>query len=122
MQLNGFVGIESEKGASPFEFFLKSPKSLSERRMSLKINSCDRKVEIEYPCRWIYKVIGLDYDLARHAVLEVIHDRDCEISYSKSSSAGKYHSMNVEVHVESEEERNRFYIELKQHPAVKMVL
>lgn len=80
------------------------------------------KPEIIYPCRWVYKVVGKDYELVRMAVLEVIPDRTCEICYSRSSSAGKYLSLSIEVEVESEEQRNSFYMALKEHPAVKIVL
>jgi putative lipoic acid-binding regulatory protein len=92
------------------------------RRVVLILDRNGCKPEIAYPCRWVYKVVGKDYELVRLAVLEVIQVRTCEISYSRSSSAGKYQSLSVEVEVESEEQRNSFYVALKEHPAVKIVL
>jgi putative lipoic acid-binding regulatory protein len=85
-------------------------------------NSCGRKLELEYPCLWVYKVIGEDYDGVRQAILEVIRDRKCDISSSRRSSSGKYHSLNAEITVESEGVRDGIYQALKEHPAVKIVL
>ncbi len=88
--------------------------------MILDTDGC--KPELAYPCRWVYKIIGRDYEMVRLAGPGVLQDRTCEISYSRSSSAGKYHSLSVEVEVESEEQRNSFYVALKEHPSVKIVM
>ena len=77
---------------------------------------------IEYPCRWLYKVIGSDREELRLALAEIIAPDTCRISFSNSSSGGKYHCFNVEVTVTSEEERNSIYRDLKIHPRIKMVL
>ncbi|MBU0485893.1 MAG: DUF493 domain-containing protein [Proteobacteria bacterium] len=81
-----------------------------------------QKLELEYPCNWQYKVIGEDHEKMRLAIAEFVQDVSCSINHSKSSSSGKYHSLNLEIVVESEEVRILIYQELKNHPAVKMVL
>ena len=82
-------------------------------------NKC--KAELKYPCRWLYKVIGIDRKKLHRALLEIIGEDSCEISFS-SSSKGKYHCLNLELTVKSEEERNSIYLALKNHPQVKIVL
>lgn len=88
--------------------------------MERKDNMC--KVQIDYPCQWLYKVIGFDLETLRQALLEIVNNDSCDISFSNSSSTGKYHCLNLEVTVRSEEERNFIYLALKDHPQVKIVL
>ncbi|MDQ5987628.1 MAG: hypothetical protein CSYNP_03373 [Syntrophus sp. SKADARSKE-3] len=81
-----------------------------------------RKLQLEYPCRWVYKIIGPDADSMRRAVGEIIRDRGYRISHSRSSEKGKYHCFNVELSVESEGHRKDIYECLKCHPSIKIVL
>ena len=80
------------------------------------------KAHIEYPCKWLYKVIGYDAEKLHQALLEIIKDDPCDISFSNSSRTGKYLCLNFEVTVHSEEQRNSIYLALKEHPQVKIVL
>lgn len=81
-----------------------------------------RKVKLEYPCSWIYKIIGPDPDEMRRAVEEIIRDRAYKITHSRSSETSKYHCLNVELSVESEFHRTTLYEALKAHQAVKIIL
>jgi len=83
-------------------------------------NMC--KAKIEYPCQWLYKVIGFDREKLHQVLKELINSDSCDISFSNSSRTGKYHCLNLEVTVQSEEERNSIYLALKAHPQVKIVL
>lgn len=86
------------------------------------LNKLDRKVQIEYPCNWLYKVIGEDLQKVRQAIVSIIEERRCIITHSNSSKSGKYHCLNVELIVQTEEVRNGLYQTLKGHPAIKIVL
>ena len=86
------------------------------------LNSCKRKVELEYPCPWIYKVIGREQEELRAAIAEVVQARECLVSLSNSSSGGKYLCLDVELVVVSAEDREAQYLAFKGHPAVVMVL
>jgi putative lipoic acid-binding regulatory protein len=88
--------------------------------MKEKDNIC--KAQIEYPCQWLYKVIGDDLEKLHQILLEIVSDDTCNITFSNSSRTGKFHCLNLEMTVENEEERNSIYMELKSHPEVKMVL
>jgi len=88
--------------------------------MAKKDTNC--KVQIDYPCHWLYKVIGFDRDKLHQALLEIVNDDSCTISPSNSSRTGKYHCLNFEVTVKNEKERNSIYLALKSHPQVKIVL
>ena len=81
-----------------------------------------RKVQLEYPCPWVYKIIGPDADEMRRAVAEIILDRAYKVSHSRSSEGAKYHCLNVELSVESESHRTALYEALKAHRAIKIVL
>ena len=82
----------------------------------------ERKLNLKYPCAWIYKIIGVDTGEMKSAVSEIIQDRACSITPSRSSETDKYHSLNVEITVESESHRKIIYEALKAHRAIKMVL
>ena len=81
-----------------------------------------RTVQLEYPCPWVYKLIGPDADEMELAVAEIIRDRAYKVSPSHSSKTAKYHCLNVELSVESEAQRTALYEALKAHLAVKLVL
>jgi uncharacterized protein len=82
----------------------------------------EQKLKLEYPCAWIYKIIGVDQNDMKSAVLEIIQDRACSITHSRSSGTDKYHCLNVKITVESESHRKIIYEALKAHRAIKMVL
>lgn len=86
------------------------------------INNIHKKVQIEYPCCWLYKVIGSDKDEMRQAIEEIVQVETCTITFSNASSKGKYLCLNVEVMVHDEAARNSLYEKLKAHQAVKTVL
>jgi putative lipoic acid-binding regulatory protein len=93
---------------------------LCDTSMENKNNMCN--VQVHYPCQWLYKVIGFDQARLQQALLEIVTDDSCNISYSKGSRSGKYHCLNLEVTVQNEEQRNAIYLALKEHPEVKIVL
>ena len=82
----------------------------------------ERKLNLDYPCVWIYKIIGTDQEAMKSAVHEIIRDRSCSINLSRSSENAKYHCLNVEVTVESESHRQAIYDSLKSHRAIKVIL
>jgi len=88
--------------------------------MDKKNNLC--RAQINYPCQWHYKVIGSDRKKLHQALLDIVSDHSGDISFSNSSRTGKYHCLNLEVTVQSEEARNSIYMTLKEHPQVKIVL
>jgi putative lipoic acid-binding regulatory protein len=81
----------------------------------------NQKVSIDYPCRWFYKAIGSDEAKMRAAIADVIAG-DWEITASRSSTTGKYVSLNIAVQVENEQRRIAIYEALRKEPSVKMVL
>jgi putative lipoic acid-binding regulatory protein len=82
----------------------------------------EQQLQLKYPCAWIYKIIGIDQNDMKSAVLEIIQDRACSIIHSRSSETDKYHCLNVKITVESESHRKIIYEALKAHRAIKMVL
>ena len=82
----------------------------------------ERGCEIEYPCRWKYKVVGSDQGLIRSAIAEIVREREYTINLSRSSKGGKYHSLNLQMNIDNDESRVEIYEALKKHPAIKLVL
>lgn len=82
----------------------------------------DQELQVEYPCRWLYKIISIEGNDLAAAVEQIIEDSDYLLTHSNTSRKGKYVSYNLEITVHTEEARNFFFTALKEHPAIKMVL
>ncbi len=76
---------------------------------------------IDYPCEWIYKVIGRDKECIHSAVASIIQDNEYHIENSNTSKTGKYLSFSVAVMVSDEAYRNQIYQDLKEHNDIKFV-
>lgn len=88
----------------------------------MNINEVDQKLELEYPCEWRYKLIGQEIEVIQSAVKDVLLEREHKIDFSNASCTGKYCSMNLDLLVNSEDERQFVYEALKAHQDIKMVL
>jgi putative lipoic acid-binding regulatory protein len=86
------------------------------------INELDQKLELEYPCDWRYKIVGAEREALEQAVRDVIHEREHKLTHSNKSRTGKYVSMNLDLLVHNEDERQFIYEALKAHQNIKMVL
>jgi putative lipoic acid-binding regulatory protein len=76
---------------------------------------------IDYPCDWIYKVIGSDKESIHNAIASIVHDSEYRINDSNTSKTGKYLSFNVTVMVGDEAYRNKIYQAFKEHGDIKFV-
>ena len=85
-------------------------------------SACSGSPKIDYPCLWLYKVIGSDPDLMREAIASACTPYPVRISPSNSSAKGNYWSVNAEVEVRDEPMRLSIYQSLAGHPAIKLVL
>ena len=85
-------------------------------------SGCQRKAELDYPCPWIYKVIGADESQLRRLIAGLVGDRDHEVSLSNRSGSGKYTSLTLTLTVRDEPDRLTLFDALSTHPAVKFVL
>lgn len=86
------------------------------------INDNEQKLELQYPVNWTYKLISLDKDVIQKVVHEVILEREHKLSHSNASKTGKFVSMNLELLVHNEDDRNFIFHALKAHQDIKMVL
>ena len=82
----------------------------------------EKKLKLQYPCAWHYKIIGMDQNDMQAAVEEIVRDRTCKISVSRQSENARYISLNIELIVESESHRTAVYEAFKTHSAIKVVL
>jgi len=81
----------------------------------------NEEISIDYPCEWIYKVIGSDKESVHNAIADIIQDSEFHINDSNTSKTGKYLSFNVTVMVGDEAYRNKIYQTLKGHNDIKFV-
>ena len=86
------------------------------------INESEQKLQLEYPCKWCYKVVGYERAGLEIAAIETFSERPYTLIPSNTSKSGKYISMNLELLVHNEDERTYFYETLKAHVHIKMVL
>ena len=81
-----------------------------------------RKPAIKYPCNWQYKIIGNNVNDIIKAAEDAAEDLEYEFTSSNVSKKGKYFSINLEVLVKSEAERNIVFTKLEKSKDVVMVL
>lgn len=86
------------------------------------INDSDKKLVLEYPCNWCYKVIASEEKALKQAIHDVIESREHSLIHSNSSKGGKYISMNLDLLIQNEDERTFIFEALKSHQDIKMVL
>lgn len=86
------------------------------------LNDRTDKLELTYPCSWSYKLIAGEKEALEKAIHDVIVEREHKLTHSKNSRGGKYVSMNLDLLVHNEDDRNFIYEALKAHQNVKMVL
>jgi hypothetical protein len=86
------------------------------------LDSNSKKPNIEYPCNWHYKVIGINIDEIIKVIDQIAEGMDYKISSSNVSSKGNYFSINLTVFVTSEVIRDIIFAKLKANEFVKMVL
>ena len=80
------------------------------------------KPEIKYPCRWVYKLFGVDQDRMREAVAQAMAGADYTLTLSRSSKQKKYHCMNLDTQVMSEEDRIEKFQALSSQKAFVHIL
>ena len=86
------------------------------------INDNEKKVLLEYPCNWCYKLIASEKEALEQAIRDVINEREHKLTHSNKSKTGKYTSMNLDLLVHNEDDRTFIYDALKKHQDIKMVL
>jgi len=86
------------------------------------IDLSDKKLELDYPCNWEYKLVVLEHIDITITVKEVISNRIHKVKESKVSSKGKYKSYSLELLVHNEDDRKEIYKMLGDHSNIKMVL
>ncbi len=78
--------------------------------------------DIEYPCRWEYRIIGESEADIRTAIATVVGAREYTIAPSHASAGGRYLSFAIEVAVADEAERLAVFAALREHAHVRYVL
>jgi len=86
------------------------------------LNDRKEKLELNYPCKWVYKLIAGEKEALEKAIHDVIESREHKLTHSNKSKTGKYISMNLDLLVHNEDDRNFIYEALKAHSNIKMVL
>lgn len=86
------------------------------------IDLSNRKVELDYPCDWTYKVIGTSDKEVRDAISEIMFEREHHLDISNRSSKGKFVSFNLKTLVHTEDDRLNLFKLLTEHSNVLRVL
>ncbi|MCG3670353.1 DUF493 domain-containing protein [Aliarcobacter butzleri] len=82
----------------------------------------DKKLELDYPCSWEYKLVVLETTNIKKTVKEVIFEREHKVKESKVSSKGKFKSYTLEMLVHNEDDRKEIFKLLGEHSDIKMII
>jgi len=86
------------------------------------INLNDKKLELDYPCNWEYKLIVLENCDIKKCVKYILLEREYNLKLSKTSSKGKFKSYTLQMLVHNEDERKEIFSLLGEHKDIKLVL
>ena len=86
------------------------------------IDLSDKKLELNYPCSWEYKLVVLEDCNIKKCVKEVVFEREHNLKPSKTSSQGKFKSYNLEILVHNDDDRTEIFRLFGEHSDIKMVL
>ena len=81
----------------------------------------EKKNEIQYPCTWHYRIIGNSKEELIEAAFELL-EKEFIHTLGKESSGGKYQNINLEILVETKEERDLIFATLHKDSRIKFVL
>ena len=85
----------------------------------------NKRVKIKYPCKLTYKIIGNEYELIVGAIKDILsksNEKHYKIGLSKKSKSAKYFSVNLNVIINDETTRLKYYKELSKHKNIKIVI
>jgi putative lipoic acid-binding regulatory protein len=80
------------------------------------------KLELNYPCNWVYKLVVYEKINIKSTVKGVVLEREHTIIESKVSTKGKFKSYTLELLVHNEDDRKELFSILGDHDDIKMVL
>jgi len=80
------------------------------------------KLNLDYPCKWTYKVIGKNEEDIKNAVKATLSEREYSLKISHSSKKGKFLSFTLDLLVHNEDDRKTLYDVLCKHDKINMVL
>ncbi len=86
------------------------------------IDLSQQKLELNYPCDWVYKVIGTSDKEVRDAISEIMFEREHDLNLSNRSSKGKFISFTLKTVVHNENDRVDLFKLLSEHSKVIRVL
>jgi putative lipoic acid-binding regulatory protein len=86
------------------------------------LNDDNKYPEIQFPCEWSYKIIGLDVNKILNAVEEAVLGLNYDVTPSNISKNGKYVSLNLRLELPNEAVKNLIYEKLTQSPDIKFIL
>lgn len=82
----------------------------------------NHKLELDYPCKWEYKLVMRKEACIKTVMKDTLGDRDHKTSISKYSSKGKFTSHKVELIVHNEDDRKELHRIFHEHKDVKMIV
>lgn len=86
------------------------------------IDLSDKKLELNYPCDWTYKLVVLNDHHIRNTVEDILNGKKYKLDTSKESKKGKFISYKLDIIVDDEKERIEIYNSFKKHKDIKMVI
>jgi putative lipoic acid-binding regulatory protein len=82
----------------------------------------EKKLILDYPCKWSYKLIGKDKNKITKDVKDILQDKEHSIKLSKSSKKGKFISLELSLIVVDEEERLKIFQNLGEKSSILYII
>jgi uncharacterized protein len=86
------------------------------------LNEIEEKLELEYPCKWEYKLIGKEEEGIKKTAVDIAGTKPFSLNISNKSSSGKFVSITLEVLVHNDDERVYIYESLRKSKHILYIL
>ena len=93
-----------------------------EEKVDTSSESKNKKLELQYPCIWKYKLVTDKSDELENSICQMFSDKKHNLNFSNKSKKGKYKSYELSLSVESDEERKKIYNDLKKDKNIKAII
>lgn len=79
-------------------------------------------LQIDYPCPWVYRLLGESEAAIRAAIAVVVQEREHAIAIGRSSRGGRYLSVHLRLVVTSDGDRTTILSALQTHSSIRYIL
>ena len=93
-----------------------------EEKVDISSENKSKKLKLQYPCKWSYKIVTDNSECLKNSISCMLSDKEHNLNFSNKSKKGNFESYELSLTVNSDEERNKIYNDLKKDKNIKAII